>query len=384
MQKISSHPIPTAMIKNWLKKLAFASLTFLAINGNAQERPKVKKEIRQNYKLQNTQLDLSTQVETEFDIFGKIVQHSEYDVLPEGKTQLNQQTVHKYNQTGQKIGTVIYDANSATLWTEDIFFDNQNRIIKTQQTDYKSGQAQRNYATTEYDQYGNAALSKTFNHQNEQTSEKRRTFNDKDEMIASQDWFYVQNEEKKWVKRSSRNQNEFNSQGHLIKSTSDFQEGKKKWREVKYFENCALVECDKYINGKLVSHYRKQERDTTANNPGYNVIPIPKTDYEHPDDYDPLAYIPHTEYRTVTFKTDKNGNIIKKVVREQSEVFSVTYFTYDEKNQLVKEKTIFKADDSTEEHIYQYDEYQNLTRETILKNELATEEHAIKYEYYSN
>ncbi len=372
------------MIKNWLKKLTFACFILLSINGKAQERPKVKKETRQNYKLQNARMDLSTQVETEFDIFGKIVQHSEYDVLPEGKTQLNQQTIHKYNQNGAKMGTIIYDADNATLWSEEIFFDNQSRIVKTQQTDYKSGQAQRSYNSIEYDQYGNEAISKKFNPQNEQISEKRRTFNPSGEMTASQDWFLVQNEDKKWIKRSTRSQNEFNNQGHIIKSVSDIQEGKKKWREIKYFENCAMIECDKYINGKLVSRYRRQERDTTANNPAYNVIPMPQTDYAHPDDYDPLAHIAHTEYRTVTFKTDKNGNIIKKVVREQSEVFSVTYFTHNEQNQLIKAKTIFKADDSSEEHLYQYDEYQNLTRETILKNELATEEHAIRYEYYNN
>jgi hypothetical protein len=372
------------MLKNRLKKLTFGIFILLAITSKAQERPKVKKEVRQDYKVQNKEKNLSKQVETEFDIFGKIVQYTEFDVLPEGKTQLNQQTVNKYNQQGQKIGTVINDADNSTLWSEEIFFDAENRINKTQQTDYKSGQAQRSYTTTEYDQYGNDFLYKTFNHQNEQTSEKRRTFNQTGEMVSSIYWLFIQNEDKKWVKKTTRTSNEFNSLGHVIKSIADIQEGKKKWREIKYFENCAMIECDKYINGKLVSHYRKQERDTTANNPAYDVIPIPKTDYEHPDDYDPLAYIPHTEYRTVTFKTDKNGNIVKKVVRQQSEVFSVTYFTYTDDNQLVKEKTILKSDDSTEEHLYQYDQYQNLTKETILKNELATEEFAISYEYYQN
>lgn len=350
----------------------------------SESKPKVKKEVRKDFAVQNAARVLEKQTETEFDIYGKIVQYSEFDVLPEGRTILNRQTVNKYNAAGRRIGTVVYDADNTLLWSEEIELDDDNRTTKITQTDYLKSPINRIYTLIEYDEYGNEAVSRTFSNINEQTSEKRRTYNDAGELLVFQQWLYVQNAEKKWVKRSVRTENEFNSRGHIIKSISDYQEGKRKWREVKHFENCAIVECDKYENGKLVSRYRRQERDTSANSPAYDVVPMPRTEYDDYSERDVFAGVEHTEYRTVTLKTDKNGNVSKKVVREYNQVYSVTYYFYDDANNLIKERTILKSDDSSEERQYTYDEYNNLVRETILKNDQPVEEHAIVYEYYPN
>lgn len=376
------------------KAAALISFFILAAFSSAQpnayigeEKPKVKKEIRQDFDLRNKERALEKQVETEFDIFGKIVQFSEFDVLPEGRTSLNRQTINKYNSDGRRIGTMVYDYNNALLWGEEIKLDANGRTVKSTQTDYTKIPQQSQSSTHEYDKEGNEILTRSYNERDEMTSEKRRTFNTENELILLQHWYYLTDKDGKINKRSVRTENQFNPQGHLVKSISDIQEGKRKWREIRHFENCAIVECDKYENGKLISHYRRQERDTTPNNPAYDVIPMPNQPFpmEYDDkERDVLAGIAHTEYRTITLKTDKNGNINKKVIREYGEVFSVSYYTYDAQNYLVKEHTIYKADDRTEELRYEYDQHNNLIKETKLLNDQPVKELAVIYEYYNN
>jgi YD repeat-containing protein len=343
----------------------------------------VKKETRQDFSHEGANKNLVKQVMSEYDRFGKIIQYSEFDVLPKGRASLNRQTIHKYNQNGKKIGMMRYNSDNALLWSEEITLDQSERVIKTTETDYQRQPAQVTYTLIAYDNYGNEALFQTFNQRNEQTSEKKRTYNEEGELITFQQWGMVQNKSKEWVKRIVRTDNEYNKQGHVVKSISDIQEGKLKWREVKLFENCAIVECDKYENGKLVSRYRRQERDTTYN-PDYEVIPLPKTGYDDLENRDPLAHIDHTDFRTITLKTDQNGNVSKKIVREMNEVYSVTYYYYDDKNRLIKDRTILKADDSSTEHQYTYDEYGHITKELVLENDQAKQEFLVLYEYYPN
>lgn len=355
-------------------------------NGD-DERPKIRKEIRQDYRIEaKGAKSLHKQVETEFDIYGKIVQYTEFDVLPEGKTSLNRQTIHKYNSDGKRIGTMVYDLNNMLLWSEEHQLDAQGRTIKTTQTDHSKASPQRQISTHEYDQYGNEAVTRTFNGA-EASSEKRRTYNASGEMLLLQHWYYHQEKDGKIVKRSVRTENLYNSQGHLVKSISDVQEGKRKWREIRHFENCAIVECDKYENGKLISHYRRQDRDQSPNNPAFDVVPIPNQPFpmEYDDkERDVLASFDHTEMRTITLKTDKNGNLTKRIIREHGDVYSVTYYTYNDENQLTKEHTLLKSDNSTDERRYEYDQYGNITRELHLKNDETVEEFAIIYEYYNN
>jgi hypothetical protein len=381
----------TSPLRKTAALLAFVLLSAFSSAQNAKhittEKPKVRKEIRKNFDLDNQNRALEKQVETEFDIHGKIVQFTEFDVLPEGRTSLNRQTINKYNNDGRRIGTMVYDFNNVLLWSEELQLDNQGRTVKASQTDHNRTPKQSQTSAFEYDSQGNEVLSRSYNHLGDMTSEKRRSYNSSGEMVLQQYWYYTTSAEQKLMKRNVRTENEFNSRGHLIKSVSDIQEGKNKWQEVRYFENCAIVECDKYENGKLISHYRRQERDTTPNNPAYDVVPVPFQPF--PMEYDSqerdlLAGVPYTEYRTITLKTDKNGNIIKKIIREYGQVFSVTYYTYDQENYLTKELTILKADDSSEEYRYEYDKYYNLVKETKYINNKAVKELAVIYEYYHN
>ena len=350
-----------------------------------ESTPKVKKEIKQNFNIQNKQRALATQVETEFDIFGKIIQLTEYDVLPEGRTALNKQTIHKYDVNGQLIGSMIYDLNNSLLFREDLILDEEQRIIKSIKTDYTRMPHQSLTTSYEYDIYGNETIIRTYDTKNTLTSERKKVYNHLGDMTKQEYWYYIQDKDKNKIKYFIQTENQFDDNGHILRSTSDIQKGKKKWKEIRQFQNSAIISYEKYENGKLASHYKINERDTTYNNPAYEVIPIPGQPF--PMEYDDkqrdvLQGIDHTEFLTITMKTDDNGNINKKVVRERGEVLSVTHYTYNPNNILLQETTIDKLSDNIEEIRYEYDQYDNLVKQVKLHNHEPLQELIVIYEYY--
>lgn len=349
------------------------------------EKPRIKKEIKKQFDLKNNTKILETQIETEFDIYGKIIQLTEFDVLPEGRTALNKQTINKYNINGQLIGSMIYDLNNSLLSREDISLDEENRVTKVVKIDYTKTPHQFLTTSYDYDIYGNEFLVRTFDTKNNLTSERRKIFNHLGDMTMQDYWYFVEDKNKNKVKYIIHTENQFDDTGEITKSTSDIQKGKKKWKEVRYFQNSAIVEYDKYENGKLVSHYKITERDTSYNNPAYDVLPIPGKPFpmEYDDkERDVLQGIDHTEFLSISMKTDKNGNIDKKVLREKGEVISVTHYTYSADNLLLKEVTIDKASDNEEITHYEYDQYRNLIRKTKYFNNIPLQELSFAYEYY--
>ena len=95
----------------------------------------------------------------------------------------------------------------------------------------------------------------------------------------------------------------------------------------------------------------------------------------------PMA-ISHTPISIITIKQDQVGNITKKTLREHNEVVEVSYFDYDENNNLIHIKTIDKKTDNVKEVFRNYDHHRNLTKETVLFNEVKIKEAYFEYEYY--
>jgi hypothetical protein len=307
---------------------------------------------------------------------------AEYKEQADGRIQLHRQHIHKYDQNGNLIGNLLYDSNNALIWSEELNLDEQGRIRSIQQVQYD--QAQKKHSIVyEYDQYGNRAVMKTFAEE-EQQSEQRRVYSLEGELLESYDWMYL-SQDGKMVKKIIRTINEYDSKGQLLKSVSDIQEGKRKTREIRHFRNNFLTGLQRFESGKLVSQFEVPQRDT-ANSSQYFIEP-PLPHQEPPMEYDdlkrdPLAKIPYTNFREIQIKTDKQGNHIKKVVREYNQIVSVTEYSYDKNGNLAKEHKTNKQDGTEEITVYQYDQYNNMTKEAIYRNDVVIAEKNISYEYY--
>ena len=366
--------------KVWLALLAPLLLAFVTNPEQApQQKPKIRKQEFKNFVLYDQALQLEQHTVTEFNQAGKVVQFAEYET----NGQLQRLRLHKYDQNGNQIGTMLYNSTNALVWSEDIYYDDQSRIKTIEQIEYQNEQ-KKSRTLYEYDQYGNRAVMKTFV-QEEQTSEQRRMFNIHGELIESYDWIFLQQEGGKSIKKTTRNTNEYDQKGHLIRSVSDVQEGKRKWREVRSFRNGFLTSLYRYEGNKIVSQFEVPQRDT-SNLKDYLIeppLPMQEPILEYDDQKrDPLANIPHVSFREIEIKTDKYGNYTKKIIREYGEITAIIEYEYDKNQNLVREKRINKQDPSEEIVIYTYDKYHNITEESTYFDKEVIAQKVFNYEYY--
>lgn len=351
---------------------------------DADSKPQVKKETHKNFSIENDVQKLDKYTITEYNIYGKIIQLTDYETTQTGKTQVKHNIIHKYDPQGNRIGTLKYNGDGNLIWSEEYVLDILGRKTRVNSAAYAPIN-QYTYTLYEYDALGNESLVKTFTEKDHQTSEIQRTYSSNNELTVVSQWFYIL-EEDKLVKKLIRTENEYNDIGQLSRSSTETQIGRNKWREVQLFENGFMVEWLKYENGKLSSQFKHQKRDTVAIEQHYEIPPpIPFQDpfFEYDDaKRDPLEHISHTPVSIVTIKQDQSGNITKKTLREHNEVVEVSYFDYDENNNLIHIKTIDKKTDNVKEIFRNYDHHRNLTKETVLFNEVKVKETYFEYEYY--
>lgn len=350
-------------------------------------KPKIKKKTVKSYNYTNNVSELTIHIEEEFNIYGQVTSFSKYKANEAGESSLQSVKVYKYNHLRHLVGTMVYDKNNILLWSEEKKWDEYDQVIAIKRTVYAPTAAEL-YTMFEYDDYGNITVSQTFNGadvEGELISEKKRTYNNDGYLLTALDWHYTEQENKR-IKQTTQIENVYSTKGQIEKSILSTNDGKQRTKDIKVFQNGYMVAWNKYENGKIISRYKHLKPDTTAIEQQYE-LPPPIQDYRPKLEYDdakrdPLANIAHTPFRTMTVKTDKNGNVIKTVIREYGQVVSVIYSYYNDLNLLTRERQIDKINNTALETNFQYDEYGNVLDASTYNGEDLIVQHQYNYEYY--
>ncbi|MCP4439843.1 MAG: hypothetical protein GY810_12940 [Aureispira sp.] len=366
--------------------LGFVLLAFQLPDDN-DNKPKVKKKTLKSYSYTNSISELTSHVEEEFNIHGQMTTFSKYDATQAGESSLQSVKVYKYDHLRHLVGTMVYDKNNILLWSEEKTWDDYDQVIKIKRTVY-SPTADETFKTFEYDDDGNITTSQAFNGSDENSelvSEKKRTYNNDGFLLTASDWNYVVQDNKR-VKQTTQIENLYNTKGQITKSILSTNDGKHRTKDIKAFQNGYMIAWNKYENGKIISRYKHLKPDTTAVEKQYE-LPPPIQDYRPKLEYDdakrdPLANIAHTPFRTMTVKTDKNGNIIKTVIREYGQVVSVIYSYYNELNLITRERQIDKINNTSLETNYQYDKHGSVVEASTYDGTDLVLQHQYNYEYY--
>lgn len=346
--------------------------------------PQIKSKVHKRFQLKGEQSILQQHTETKYNIHGEVIEQAEYTKDTQGKTALEKLKIIKYNVEGLYIGSMVYNRDNALIWSEENEYDETDHVIKIIHTDY-SEPSHFTYTTLAYDAEGHVVLSKTYSQEGNQLSEQKRNYSSTGELLSAIDWTYV-NQNSKLVKKTISLENQYNNKGQITQSTLLSQEGKNRWKDVKLFKNNAIIDWIKYKNGRVISQFTAATRDTTTIIKEYAIpppIPEQKVVLEYDDaKRNPLENIPHTPFKTVSYKTNKFGSPSKKITRTYNQVSEVVYYFYNNKEQLISEKTHNKISRDTDEIQYEYDRHNNPTKKIIFHNEKQVQQHLYRYEYY--
>jgi hypothetical protein len=357
--------------------------SFQSYPSTKSPKPQIKTQIHKVFELKDQQNILQQHTETKYNIHGEVIEQAEYNENEQGNTALEKLKIIKYNVEGLYIGSMVYNRDNALIWSEENEYDETDHVIKIIHTDYYD-LSNSTYTTLIYDADDHVILSKTYNQDNNQLSEQKRSYSSTGELLSAVDWTYT-SRNTKLVKKTVSLENQYNKKGQIIQSTLLSLDGKNRLKDVKLFKNNAIIDWIKYKNGRLISQFTAATRDTTATVKEY-VIPPPIPEQKVVLEYDdakrnPLENIPHTPYKAVTYKTNKLGFPSKKITRTYNQITEVVYYFYNDKEQLSSEKTHNKVSRDTDEIQYEYDLHSNPTKKMIFHNEKQVQEHLYSYEY---
>lgn len=380
------------IFKNTIRLLLFSLLpilfivlaSFQSFTSNKFPKPQIKTQIHKVFQLKNEQNMLHQHTETKYNIHGEVIEQAEYTEDDQGNTLLEKLKIIKYNVEGLYIGSMVYNRDNALIWSEENEFDKTDHVIKITHTDY-TDPSSSTYTTLVHDSEGHVILSKTYNQEDNQLSEQKRSYSSTGELLSAVDWTYTYRNTK-LIKKTISLENQYNKKGQIIQSTLLSQDGKNRIKDVKLFKNNAIIDWIKYKNGRLISQFTAATRDTTAIVKEYAIpppIPEQKVVLEYDDaKRNPLENIPHTPYQAVTYKTNKLGFPSKKTTRTYNQISEVVYYFYNDQEQLISKKTHNKVSRDTDEIQYEYDLHHNPTKKMIFHNEKQIQQHFYSYEYY--
>lgn len=348
------------------------------------ETPKIKKEVLQEFRVQAGENILQEQTVTEYNIHGRIIQFSAYKADSTGKANLQSQEIIKFDRNGRQIGSMRYNKDKALIWSEELELNQEGQLVKRIQTSYKEDPAISYQTNYRYDLNGKSTNTTTYNEHAEIIAEHKRSYNISGELLTVSAWSY-QKPEKKADKHSMRSHYDYDRRGNLKRAISEVQRGKNKWKDVRRFENNYVVEWWQYKDGEEYGHFKHDKRGNLPPMHDYELPPpIPyHTPFEYDDSKrDPLQYIDHEPGQMISIKTNAKGLTVKEVLRMKQQIISVTYFFYDENDQLMRKKKVYKQEKDIEEIHFQYDDYNNLIKESTYFNDKLIAERSFQYEYY--
>lgn len=359
--------------------LLFAASTASAQMQMPEDKP-FEKIIRDKYILDDNQiLQLSLRIEQRYDKAGNILEQEYFYLGGNEELQRDRRKVYTYDDKNRHLKTLDYngddilESETKTTWDE---YGNKNRV---ENINYIGGEARRQlYYELLYDGKGNKDSERFYDKEGNLEKERSWKYNRMDEVVRSTTVIRRPGEaEKKIVARY-----QYNHAGDLVKSIHRETYGSLKKLDVRFFENNHVVRWLKYQDGKLVSEYQNEYRDSVivrtvarnrkdiAQSAGKDVAATQEKEAALEE-----IWVTDTEY-------DDDGNVVRMVERMDGAVRQETQFYYDREN---RRETIVKYNPArnrrTRTH-YDYDLQGNPERVQYFVNGLLQSEERYHYNYY--
>lgn len=167
--------------------LFFVLASFQSYTSTKSPKPQIKTKIHKIFELKGNQSVLQKYTETKYNIHGEVIEQAEYSENEQGKTALEKLKIIKYNVEGLYIGSMIYNRDNALIWSEENQYDQTEHLTKIIHTDYND-LSNSTYTTLVYDTEGHVVLSKTYNQEDNQLSEQKRSYSSTGELLSAIDW----------------------------------------------------------------------------------------------------------------------------------------------------------------------------------------------------
>lgn len=326
---------------------------------------------------QNDSFKLEQQTETYFNEFSDRTRVELLATDLDGELISKRKKLYSYDSKGRHQNTLEYNGDNLLEKEIKIYWDNQNNKNKVEEISYVDGK-QTSVATTyllEYNDNGHKEEERYFDVDGEVIQRRIWNYNNQNEVIKSVTWIDEHNKPSKEVFISYKRDKD----GNLKKSVSKEKVNGKLFRkDVRFFEKNYVVRWKKYIEGKFVSEFVNEYRDSviirqTKNNK--------RTDPENPTqrirkgrDKEEI-WVTNTEY-------DVYGNVLISTQSINDQVIMVTQYAYDDYGNKNKTIKLNKETGEKEEEQLTYDEWGNISIRTILKNGQVVSQDRYVYEYH--
>lgn len=322
-------------------------------------------------------LKLEQQKETYYNEYGDRTRVELLATDLDGALISKRKKLYSYDAKGRHQNTLEYNGDNLLEKEIKIYWDKQNNKNKVEEISYVDGK-QTSVATTyllEYDDNGNKEEERYFDADGEVVQKRVWDYNTQNEVIKSVTWVDEHNKPSREIYVTYKRDKD----GNLKKSVSKEKVNGKLFRkDVRFFEKNYVVRWKKYIEGKFVSEFVNEYRDSviirqTKNNK--------RTDPESPTqrirkgrDKEEI-WVTNTEY-------DVYGNVLISTQSINDQVIMVTQYAYDDYGNKTKTIKLNKETGEKEEERLTYDNWGNVSKRTILKDGQVVSQDRYVYEYH--
>ncbi|EJF52706.1 hypothetical protein SapgrDRAFT_0977 [Saprospira grandis DSM 2844] len=353
----------------------FALLLFLALLPQLllAQKPQIKFLQQKHYvPALNKGLELQTQTEKYFNEYGAVTREEYFKMSLDSNLNSQRKIIHSYDSRGRHQNSLHYNGDNLLEREVKIYWDQKNNKNKIEEISYVDGQ-QASVAITyllTYDEAGNKEVEQYFNTKGIVTRQRNWFYNKQEEVIRSLELVEEPNQPRKEIKtRYKRDQD-----GYLTKSiTVEKVNGKLFRKDIRYFENSFLIRWKKYIEGKFVSEFVNEYRDSVL---------IRQTENERFDrekkrkrSKKESIWVTNTEY-------DVYGNILVQTKSRNEQVVSIVQYAYDDYGNRIKTIKINRESNEKEEERLTYDKWGNVASLELLKNDRIVHKDEFIYEYH--
>jgi len=374
------------IINNKIKKAAYL-MGFIGFSLASQpllaQKAKVKSlEFQQREIKEEIQKDslLTTKKELkEYDEQGRLILQKIFVANPIGQLTPKKEVKKTFEGRILRIEEQTeYDEMGDPLKMEQSHYNDDKDIVKLEYIDYLKAPDTRYTKEYEYDEYG--LLDKTLlkNEAGKKVGEERWKYNADDEIIKYTKWEKLPSGKK--YKESEKT--EYDENGFLASSEKEIDDGQDKYKEITTFVRNRVEEQLKYKNGELISEFGGAKKGgfdpskarvmMTFNNDGGGLGGGGGFGgggfgrWANEDEYD-----------------DK-GNKTKTIQKVDDVVTQITFYSYDERNNLISSKKVdYEGEKETrvEEEVQEFDDNNNMLRRAVYVDGQIISEKRYNYQY---
>jgi hypothetical protein len=322
-------------------------------------------------------LKLEQQKETYFNEYADRTREELFVANLDGKLVSKRKKLYSYDSKGRHQNTLEYNGDNLLEKEIKIYWDSKNNKNKIEQISYVDGK-QTAVSTTyllEYDANGNKEEERYFDDNGEVIQRRVWNYNKQNEVIKSTTWIDEHNKPSKEVIITYKRDKD----GNLSKSVSKEKVNGKLFRkDIRFFEKNYVVRWKKYIEGKFVSEFVNEYRDSVIIRQTRNdkrADPENTTQRVRKGRDKEEIWVTNTEY-------DVYGNVLISTQSMNDQVIMITQYAYDDYGNKIKTVKLNKESNEKEEERLSYDDWGNVAKRTLLKNDEIVSVDKYEYEYH--